>query len=92
MTRNTMTTKPDAQEVQLSLRDLAAIASGVFVIIGASWAFTLRVQSSIDIIGERMEHMNWRIQALEKDRDRLPWLRGFQAPKDGPNPAGQSTP
>lgn len=92
MTQKAMTQRPDTNEVQLSIRDLLAIASGVFAIIGASWTFTLRVQSSIDIIGERMEHMNWRIQALERDRDRLPWLRGFQGTKDGPTPSGQSTP
>lgn len=92
MTRPTMTQKPETNEVQLSIRDLLAIASGVFAIIGASWTFTLRVQSSIDIIGERMEHMNWRIQALERDRDRLPWLKGFPGGTGAPTRGDQSTP
>jgi hypothetical protein len=87
-----MTREPNGNEVQLSLRDLLALASGVVVIIGASWGFTLRVQSSIDVIGERTEHMIDRIETLEKYRDVLPWLKGFQAGKDAPNPPDQLTP
>lgn len=92
MTRAAMTQKPDTNEVQLSIRDLLAIASGVAAIIGASWTFTLRVQSSIDIIGERMEHLSWRIQTLERERDRLPWLRGSPATTVEPTPTGRLNP
>lgn len=92
MTSKIMTQKPDSNEVQLSIRDLLAIASAVFAIIGSSWTFTLKVQSSIDVIGERMEHLNWRIQTLERERDRAPWLRGSPVSTDGPSPQGRLNP
>lgn len=92
MTRPTMTQQPGSKEVTLSLRDLLAIASGVFAIIGTVWGFSNRIESSIAVIGERMIHMNSRIEALERERDRLPWLRGFPAGTGQPNPSAQPTP
>jgi hypothetical protein len=86
MTRHAMTTKPERNEVSLSIRDLLAIASGVFAIIGTTWAFSNRVESSIAVLGERMVHVVSRIEALERDRDRRFLGRDSPISKDQPTP------
>lgn len=60
-----MTVEPGTQEVKLSVKDLLAIIGIAVTIIGAVWGFSVRIESGIAVIGERMRSLDQRIQVLE---------------------------
>lgn len=66
-----MTVEPGTQEVKLSVKDLLSIIGVAVTIIGAVWGFSVRIESGIAVIGERMRSLDQRIQALETGTGRL---------------------
>lgn len=66
-----MTVEPGTQEVKLSVKDLLSIIGVAVTIIGAVWGFSVRIESGIAVIGERMRSLDQRIQVLETGAGRL---------------------
>lgn len=60
-----MTVEPGSQEVKLSVKDLLSIIGVAVTIIGAVWGFSVRIESGIAVIGERMRSLDERIRVLE---------------------------
>jgi len=60
-----VTVEPGSQEVKLSVKDLLSIIGVAVTIIGAVWGFSVRIESGIAVIGERMRSLDERIRVLE---------------------------
>lgn len=67
----TVTVDQNTQEVKLSVKDLISIIGIAITVIAAVWGFSVRIESGIAVIGERMRSLDQRIQLLETGAGRL---------------------
>lgn len=67
-----MTVDQNTQEVRLSVKDLLSVVGIAVTIIGAVWAFSVRIESGIAVIGERIRSLDSRVQLLEDGVGRRP--------------------